>query len=181
MKYRVRPLFGRRHVLAGATLLAGVAAGKSLAWGQEFRPVTAATPQPAAPLPNLHLTGLDGAPVSLAAFRGKPMVLNFWATWCAPCVAELPELDALAAGGQVGVLAASTDRGGAARVKPFLASHAMAHADVVLDPGSEAAHTLQVAGFPTTLIIDARGMLRARLEGPCAWAGAAPDILKMTA
>ena len=127
-------------------------------------------------MPNLAFTTLDGAPAALASFRGKPVVLNFWATWCAPCVAELPELDRLAAGGAVTVLAVSADRGGAARVKPFLAQHPLTHATVLLDPGSDAVHAVQVAGFPTTLIIDAQGRLRGRLEGPAAWGGAAGVI-----
>lgn len=174
------PYVDRRLVLAGgATLMAALAVRKLAA--QEFRPLTDIHALPPAPLPNLSFTGLDGAPVRLAAFRGKPLVLNFWATWCPPCVAELPELDQLAAGGAVGVLAVSTDRMGAARVAPFLAAHKLPHLTVALDSALDAAHALHVAGFPTTLIIDAAGQLRGRLEGPAAWGAGAGFIQHFTA
>jgi thiol-disulfide isomerase/thioredoxin len=116
----------------------------------------------------------------LASFRGKPVVLNFWATWCGPCVTELPELDKLAAGGAITVLAVSADRGGADRVKPFLAAHLLGHLTVMLDPDSDAVHAMGVFGFPTTLIVDAQGRLRGRLEGPARWSQAAGAIGKLT-
>jgi thiol-disulfide isomerase/thioredoxin len=175
----------RRGVLAmGASLLAGLGAGKCLADsapGTDFRPLRDIVPVAAAVLPELAFTTLDGARATLAGFRGKPVVLNFWATWCAPCVAELPELDKLAAGGAVTVLAVSTDRTGALRVKPFLAQHPVSHATVLLDQASDAVHAVQVVGFPTTLIIDSAGRLRGRLEGPAAWGTGAPEILKLVA
>jgi thiol-disulfide isomerase/thioredoxin len=176
-------LIGRRGVLAiGASLLAGLGAGKCQAddaAGGDFRPLSDIVKVPAEAMPDLAFTTLDGAPVTLASFRGKPVVLNFWATWCAPCVAELPELDKLAAGGAVTVLVVSTDRTGAARVKPFLVQHKITHAQVLLDPGSDAAHAAKVVGFPTTLILDGAGKLRGRLEGPAAWGTAAPTIAKL--
>jgi thiol-disulfide isomerase/thioredoxin len=178
----VRALIGRRGVLAvGATLLAGGYARKSRAEDESgLKSPDAIVAQPAAALPDLAFTSLDGAPVKLDAFRGKPVVLNFWATWCGPCVAELPELDRLAAAGGVTVLAVSADHGGADRVKPFLAAHKMVHATVLLDPGSEAVHAVGVFGFPTTLVIDAQGRLRGRLEGPAAWSQAGAAVAKLT-
>jgi thiol-disulfide isomerase/thioredoxin len=172
-------LIGRRGaVLAGVSLLAGVGARKCAAQSAtDFKPLSAIVKQAPAALPALSFTPLDGgAQVGLAAFLGKPVVLNFWATWCAPCVAELPELDQLAAGGAVTVVAVSADRGGAARVAPFLAKHPLKHVVVLLDPGSDAVHAVQVAGFPTTLILDAQGRLRGRLEGPAAWGSGAAAV-----
>lgn len=174
-------LIGRRGMLAvGATLLAGGVARKS--WADDatdFKPLSGIAAVAPAALPDLAFGTLDGGHVSLASFHGRPVVLNFWATWCAPCVAELPELDRLAAGGTVTVLAVSADRTGAARVKPFLAQHPVTHVTVLLDTGSDAVHAVQVVGFPTTLIIDAQGRLRGRLEGPAAWSGAASVIGKL--
>ncbi len=179
----MRVNLGRRVVIgSAATLLAGLTARKSArAEAVDLHApdsITAVNPPTA--LPDLPFHTLDGAATTLKAYLGTPIVLNFWATWCIPCVAELPELDALAAGGSITVLAASADRLGAAAVKPFLAQHKLAHATVLLDPKGDAARTLQAAGFPTTLIIDATGHLRGRLEGPCRWSTAAPTIRRLT-
>jgi thiol-disulfide isomerase/thioredoxin len=186
-----RALIGRRTVLAvGATLLAGVAARKFLApWAlaeagadegpDGFKPLRDIVAVQPAALPAMNFATLDGGAVTLASFRGKPLVLNFWATWCAPCVAELPQLDQLAAGGTVRVVAVSVDRGGATRVRPFLAAHAVPHLTVLLDSGSTAVHAAGVVGFPTTLILDAEGRVRGRLEGPAAWSEAAEVIKKL--
>jgi thiol-disulfide isomerase/thioredoxin len=155
-----------------------------LAWTDDASPHVAMRPfseierqTPPATLPALRLLSLDGAAKALADFHGKPVVLNFWATWCGPCVAELPELDKLAATDpSLVVIAVSTDRGGASVVKPFLASHGISHATILLDPDSDAAHALGVAGFPTTLLIDGDGKLRGKLEGPASWGSAAATI-----
>jgi thiol-disulfide isomerase/thioredoxin len=135
--------------------------------------------KPPASLPPVSFATLDGGRRTLADFAGRPVVLNFWATWCGPCVAELPELDQLAAGGRITVLVVSADRGGAAAVKPFIAAHGITHATVLLDPGSDAAHALQVVGFPTTLLIAPDGKLHGTLEGPAAWGDAGDAIEAM--
>ncbi len=176
----MRTLMGRRGVLAaGVTLSAGLWARNSGA-AEEMQALSSITRVvPPGALPDLGFAGLDGGRVTLSSFRGKPVVLNFWATWCTPCVAELPDLDRLAASGVV-VLAASTDRAGAAVVAPFLARHGISHAEVVLDRGSEATHAAGVVGFPTTLIIDGQGRLRGRLEGPADWSGAKGVVARLT-
>ena len=176
----MRTLIGRRGALAvGGSLVAAAWACNS-AFGQEMQALSSiARVDPPGALPDLAFVGLDGARVSLSAFRGKPLVLNFWATWCAPCVAELPALDRLAAGGVV-VLAASTDHGGAGVVRPFLAKHGITHATVVLDSGNDAVHAAGVAGFPTTLVIDAQGRVRGKLEGPADWSAGAGTVRALT-
>ena len=173
----------RRGVLgAGATLVACLALRNSPATAQEAKaPDAISAVTPPGVLPALAFTTLDGASVKLSAYLGKPVVLNFWATWCIPCVAELPELDKLAADPAFTVLAASADHGGAAAVKPFLARRPLSHLTVLLDPGTTSGHALDVFSFPYTFIIDAAGRLRGQLDGPARWAEAGGRIRALTA
>ncbi len=175
-------LLARRRLPAlGASLVAAAWACKPAGAQPVLEPPEMKAIDPPTAAPAAQFTGLDGVPHSLAAYRGRPVVLNFWATWCTPCVAELPELDRLAASApDLAILVVSADHGGAATVRGFLASHPISHATVLLDPESEAVHLFDVFGFPTTLVIDAAGRLRARLEGPASWSGAAAMVRGMT-
>ena len=177
-----KALLTRRTLLAAGGTVLGATCGRKPATAQEMRPLGAIVPaSPTRALPAVAFRTLDGAPAPLAAYAGRIVVLNFWATWCVPCVAELPELDRLAAGGAVTVLAVSADRGGAAVVEPFALAHGITHATLLLDQGSDAVHALNVGGFPTTLIIGPDGKLRGTLEGPAAWSGAEAAIRALVA
>ena len=176
-------LLTRRTLLAASIVLAAGICGKPAAAQEPTAPQVDMRPlsdivaaKPPTTLPPARFTTLDGAAKTLADYSGKPVVLNVWATWCIPCVAELPELDRLAASGTVTVLAVSADRGGAAAVKPFAAAHHITHLTLLLDPGNAAVQALGVAGFPTTLLIGADGTLRGTLEGPAAWGDAWPVV-----
>ena len=114
----------------------------------------------------------DGVAHGLAAFAGTGLVINLWATWCVPCVAELPALAVLAAGlkgSSIRVLAASSDRGGAAVVEAFYRRHGIAGLAVWLDPKGEAARIWGARGIPTTIIVDREGREAGRLEGAADW------------
>ncbi len=134
--------------------------------------------QPGPPLPEFSFTDGDGARKGLADFAGRGVVLNLWATWCPPCVAEMPALDrlqaAVAAEG-ITVLPLSSDRGGAAQVRPFYAARGIARLGVWLDPAGAAGRALGARGLPTTVLVDGRGRERARLEGAAEWD--APEML----
>lgn len=132
-----------------------------------FQPSSAPTS-----LPELTFVDGDGRTRGLADFRGHGVVLNFWATWCVPCVAEMPSLDRLqarlAARG-IEVLALSSDRGGAPVVQAFFNRHGIERLSVALDQGLRAARGLGVQGLPTTVLIDGEGREMGRLVGAAEW------------
>lgn len=127
---------------------------------------------PPRPLPDLALSGLDGRPAALSAYAGRPVLLNLWATWCSPCVKEMPALDRLQAQSDAGglqVVTLSVDRGGAVQVKPFLDKLGVQRPAVLLDPSAAAMSALTVRGLPTTLLLDTQGREIARYEGGAEW------------
>ncbi|MFN4090847.1 MAG: TlpA family protein disulfide reductase [Alphaproteobacteria bacterium] len=135
-----------------------------------------------APAPAITFTDGDGAEMTLADFRGKVVLVNLWATWCAPCVKELPDLDRLQAvlgGEDFEVLALSSDRGGAETVRPFLERLGIHRLAVYLDPPSAATRAFRPRGLPTSILIDAEGREVGRLEGIAEWdAPEAQDLIR---
>jgi thiol-disulfide isomerase/thioredoxin len=128
------------------------------------------------PVPEIGFTTMKGEPTDLEAFRGKVVLLNLWATWCGPCVQEMPSLERLQAqlGGEgLSIIALSSDRGGANVVEPFLGNLGLKQLPIFLDPRSAATRTLGARGLPTTLLIDREGREIGRLEGAAVWDGAA--------
>jgi thiol-disulfide isomerase/thioredoxin len=118
----------------------------------------------------------DGTERTLGDYSGKGLVVNLWATWCVPCVAEMPELQELAgkvAGEGILVLPLSSDRGGAEVVRRFYAAHGINGLPVLLDPRGEAGRAWGARGLPTTIVIDRQGRERGRVEGAIDWASAA--------
>lgn len=117
--------------------------------------------------PAWNLTSLDGKPVKLSDFKGKVVVLNFWATWCPPCRREIPAFIALQKQyGDKGlvVVGVSMDEGGAAVVKPFVNKMGINYPVVIGDQKTAAAYGgIQVV--PTTFIIDKTGKVAAQHEG----------------
>ena len=159
---------------AGGTLLAALPARQGLAAPHGLNRLREAD----AALPRITFTDADGKALSPADFPGKGLVINLWATWCPPCVAEMPALDRAAAAlaaDEVLVLPISSDRGGLNTVQGFYERAQLRHLRIWLDPRGAAARTLGARGLPTTLIVDRQGRERARLEGDAAWD--APEFL----
>jgi thiol-disulfide isomerase/thioredoxin len=109
--------------------------------------------------PRLVATNLEGATVSLVELRGRPVLVNFWATWCGPCRLELPMLKRFAASHpEIPVLYASAD-GDETALRAFAAEHDLPAADVLL--AREASGAWGVSTLPTTVMLDAAGDVRA--------------------
>ncbi len=167
-------MISRRILLAGGgTLAAAVIARKPRA-ADDLQDLAQALvlAKPPVPAPNIDFTAADGSPHRLSEFRGHGMVINLWATWCAPCVAEMPALAALSkalAPDDIAVLPLSSDYGGARVVESFYQQHDITGLPVLLDPRSAAAHAFNVRGVPTSIVIDQQGRERARLEGSADW------------
>ena len=166
----------RALVAAAATLAVATPLRKPRAQGLQGIEALHALPTPRKL--DLTFTAADGTPHSLADYAGKAVVLNLWATWCVPCVREMPALDDLAklvAADGIVVLPISSDHGGAAVVQRFYAEHGIKQLPVMLDPMSAMAHALNVRGIPTTLLIDPQGQEVAWLEGAADWSS--PDAV----
>jgi thiol-disulfide isomerase/thioredoxin len=123
----------------------------------------------------------DGHPARLADFRGRPLLLNLWATWCAPCIAEMPTLDALAGreGERLQVLTVSQDLDGRDKVEAFFRKQGYRNLETWLDPHMALMEALKVDTLPTTILYDARGREVWRVIGMEDWeSGRAALLLK---
>jgi thiol-disulfide isomerase/thioredoxin len=155
----------RRHVLAWALSTAALPALAQRGYD--------VTPWPAGRVaPPLQALDMQGKSWTLADFRGRAVVLNFWATWCPPCRAEMPSLQQLAeiyGPEQLQVLALNVGEG-PRRIAQYLQSSGL-ELTVLLDPKSEIARAWEARVLPTTILIDAEGRPRLRVRGEVDWSG----------
>lgn len=124
-------------------------------------------------MPAANVTDPEGRKLNLGALQGKPLLVNLWATWCAPCVKEMPLLDGLAGdyGEKLKVLTVSQDMGGADKVVPFFAANDFAHLEPWMDPANELGFALGGGTLPTTVLYDASGQEVWRVVGDYDWSG----------
>ena len=124
------------------------------------------------PLPKVTFVDATGKERTLDDWKGKVVLLNLWATWCAPCRKEMPGLDRLQ--GELGsdkfeVVAVSVDRTGTAGAKKFLDQINVGKLAVLADPTARMGTTLRAIGMPATLLIDPEGREIGRMVGPAEW------------
>ena len=126
----------------------------------------------ASPLSDLPFTNPEGTEITLTAFDGKVILLNVWATWCAPCRHEMPDLEALNRDMQSDdfqVVILSMDRGGKEASQKFLDEIGVTSLKPYLDPTGKFSRSIGVLGLPVTLLIDRNGRELGRLVGPAEW------------
>ena len=124
-----------------------------------------------APLPALTVKDAGGKPLKLAELTGKPVLINLWATWCGPCVVELPTLNAIAAdaGAPVRVVTISQDSGDPGKVAAFLAERGGKALPAWIDPENDLSFHYQTGTLPTTVLYDAQGREVWRFVGGKEW------------
>lgn len=123
-------------------------------------------------LPEITFNDASGKTLTLADFKGKTVLLNLWATWCAPCREEMPALDRLQkelGGDKFEVVALSLDRKGAEASQKFLDETKATNLKLYIDATGKQGTTLKIVGMPTTILIDNEGRELGRLAGPAEW------------
>jgi thiol-disulfide isomerase/thioredoxin len=127
---------------------------------------------PTTELANVSFIDASGAAKTLADFKGRAVLFNLWATWCAPCREEMPSLDRLQksmGSDKFEVVALAVDRTGLEAAGKFLKSINVDSLKLYADPTTKSGNALKVLGMPTTILINAEGREAGRLSGPAAW------------
>jgi thiol-disulfide isomerase/thioredoxin len=136
-------------------------------WMEQFNVIEAP-----GPVPDVAFEDGAGRKITLGDFAGRVVLVNFWATWCAPCVREMPSLDRLQArlgGKDFTVVAVDEDRDGKEVGKPFMAKLGLAHLDFYLDHRMALSRALGVRGLPTSFLIDRESRVVGRHDGFAEW------------
>ena len=139
------------------------------------------TAQAGKPIPTVEIKKDDGTPGKLSDLKGKPLLVNLWATWCVPCIKELPTLDALAArdAGKLQVVLVNEDLEGARVVTPFLPKHPLKTVTPWPDTANALMIPAKVASLPTTILYDANGKEVLRVDRDLDWTG--PEAKRLLA
>jgi thiol-disulfide isomerase/thioredoxin len=127
--------------------------------------------RPAPPLPDTKVIAKDGKALTLAEFKGRVVLVNFWATWCAPCVKEMPSLERLKAKLPPGaeVVALSQDLRGWPVIAPFVEKIGLKALPIYFDPEGATARAMGVTVLPTTVMINREGRIAGYFVGAAEW------------
>jgi len=131
------------------------------------------------PAPDFTFPGLDGKKISIFDYRGKVVFVNIWATWCPPCVEEMPSMQKLyqkLKGEKFEILAVSIDSQGAKVVAPFMKKYKLTF-PALIDSMGTSKRIYKTTGVPESYIIDKDGILAKKVIGPLDWSQ--PDILRL--
>lgn len=129
------------------------------------------------PAPNFTFTGLDGKMISLSDYRGNVVLVNIWATWCPPCVDEMPSMERLyqeLKGENFEILAVSIDSLGTKVVAPFMKKYNLSF-PALMDPDGTIKTLYQTTGVPESFIVNQEGILIQKIIGPRDWAR--PEVI----
>jgi thiol-disulfide isomerase/thioredoxin len=182
---RVRMIAGLNAVLVVAIVAIIIAGQATILPAADSSPPAASNTSDGAPFIVLpaprpvaafSFTDRDDAPMKLADFHGRMVLLNLWATWCVPCRKEMPALDRLQeklGGSGFMVLPLSIDHRGRDAVARFYRELGLKSLGIYLDKSANVTYAVNAVGMPTTLLIDAQGRELGRVVGPAAWDGAA--------
>ena len=184
----------RKSILVGAIIAISALTGLFIFFRTPPKPVQFVSAPPAAEAESAPAKAIDftapvaiadpgfqdlaGTPKHFADFKGKFLIVNLWATWCAPCIKEMPSLARLAKAlpaDRFQVLAISLDRGGVEQVRSFWDKLALAPFEPFIDPSTRLGLILKAQGMPTTLILDPEGREIGRIEGGAIWDS--PDMM----
>lgn len=159
------------RILAGITLAVG--AGLAVGSGVLAPPVASGAPTPKVGemAPDFEVTDFTGKKIKLADLRGQAVFLNFWATWCPPCVEEMQSISNLAKSFQgkgLRVVAVNVDASPAATVQQWVEKRKLGM-EVLLDPNATIARRFGTFKFPETYLLDRNGKIQAKFVGPHEW------------
>ncbi len=165
----------RRHILAGAaatflsaaTVRAEISSGLIKGAMKRFKLTT-----PPTPVPDLEFLDVNDQPIRMSELNGQARLINLWATWCAPCVKEMPSLDRLQAEmprDRFLVIPISLDGPSKPKVAPFYKERKLTSLRIYYDKGRKAMSVLGVTLLPTSILVDPAGRELGRLEGDADW------------
>jgi thiol-disulfide isomerase/thioredoxin len=130
--------------------------------------------EPGVPVPELPFTDGSGESITINAFRGRVVLINFWATWCAPCIEEMPALDRLQAKfkpEEFEIVAIALDRQGERVVRPFFDKLRLERMKLYLDASNISSRLMSVSAMPTSILVAKDGAELGRVLGPAKWDG----------